>query len=208
LATAITLTLSNLNLDNINFALEQTILAPQLLLPTSDAVISTNPPLFTWSSVSEATHYEIQIGRDSFLNTSTIQVNSTSYQPSTPLLTTIYFWRVRSVDASQNYSDWSETRAVTLSSPSGAPPISNLVTTRTPTLSWSQVSWAIQYEVQVDSSPGFGTAEVYIVGPDTLSVTSTQDLGNGIHYWQVRAQKSDGSWGAWSTLQSFVVDVP
>jgi hypothetical protein len=41
---------------------------------------------------------------------------------------------------------------------------------------------------------------------DTLFVTPT--LADGLYYWRVRAQKADSTWGAWSAVDSFVVDVP
>lgn len=93
-------------------------------------------------------------------------------------------------------------------SPTGvnAAPYRNVYRTPTPLLEWGAVTWATGYEVQVSDSQTFRVA-VYSsdnIQADTLAVT-TSPLENGVYYWRVRAQRSDGSWSAWSATDSFVI---
>lgn len=90
-----------------------------------------------------------------------------------------------------------------------AAPLRNYHTTATPVLTWNHVSNATTYEVQVDSSITFTlpldfSAEV---PGDTLSVITTA-LTNGTYFWRVRAKFANGTVGAWSATDRFIVDVP
>ncbi len=88
-------------------------------------------------------------------------------------------------------------------------PKRNYFTTPTPTLTWNRVSWATEYEVQVDSAPTFTTPLSFtaVVSSNTLEVPTTV-LPDGTYYWRVRAKKPDGTWGGWSAVDSFAVDAP
>lgn len=77
-----------------------------------------------------------------------------------------------------------------------------------PTLTWSPVSWANRYEVQADDDPAFGSPNIDTTLPaSTLSFsTLTSGLsGHIVYYWRVRAQRDDGTWGAWSAVTTFVI---
>jgi hypothetical protein len=67
------------------------------------------------------------------------------------------------------------------------------------TLTWSRLSWATAYEIQVATSASFALplAHNALVPGGTPAATITA-LPNGDYYWRVRAQSSDGLWGAWS----------
>ena len=83
----------------------------------------------------------------------------------------------------------------------------NYFTTDTPTLTWTAVTWAIHYHVQVSSNSAFtGTPDFDgEVSGNLLSIT-TDALDDGLYYWRVQAQKSDGSYGVWSPVESFTID--
>lgn len=101
-----------------------------------------------------------------------------------------------------------ETLAAVMSMPSGIP-LLNAYSTDTVTLRWSGVTWATQYEIEVDGSTGFTTPlehETFVNSP--ILETTTPVLTNGTHYWRVRAKNTSGRWGAWSTIQSFQVNAP
>ncbi|MBZ0276751.1 MAG: hypothetical protein K8I60_11425 [Anaerolineae bacterium] len=90
-----------------------------------------------------------------------------------------------------------------------AVPSRNYFTTDIPTLSWNRVTGATQYEIQVDNTRTF-TAPLSFsatVPANTLYATTTPLL-DGIHYWRVRAISQDGIPGAWSAIESFIVNVP
>jgi hypothetical protein len=95
--------------------------------------------------------------------------------------------------------------------PSPAPakirPARNYYTTHTPVLSWSRITIARNYEVQVNSRSTFSGESIFAATPDaqTLSVQTTP-LSNGTYYWRVRATKADGMPSGWSLQDSFVVE--
>ncbi|MBM4162119.1 MAG: hypothetical protein FJ217_13610 [Ignavibacteria bacterium] len=88
--------------------------------------------------------------------------------------------------------------APTLISPADG--ASNLSTA--PLLTWSQVSGAVKYHLQVSSSPSFLTM---VVNDSTLTSTSRQ-LGSLAHgtkyYWRVRA-KNEAGYGQYSVTMEF-----
>ncbi|MEO8610966.1 MAG: SBBP repeat-containing protein [Chloroflexota bacterium] len=83
----------------------------------------------------------------------------------------------------------------------------NYFATHTPTLTWTPITWATHYHVQVSKNKLFTGILDFEgqTGANVLSITTTpQD--DGLHYWRVQAQKADGSWGGWSPAESFTVD--
>lgn len=99
------------------------------------------------------------------------------------------------------------TYCVVVVSPPGAAPQRNHYTVDDVLLNWARVSWALEYEIQVASDPGFSSIVASaILLPNTLSYT-VNDLPNGIYYWRVRARSSATAWGSWSAADSFIVDV-
>ncbi len=76
-----------------------------------------------------------------------------------------------------------------------------------PTLTWNPVSGATGYEIQVDNNPAFTSPEYQdnTLGPDDLQVT-TPELPDGLYSWRVRARNASGIWGAWSAVDTLVVD--
>ncbi|MBZ0281794.1 MAG: hypothetical protein K8L97_13730 [Anaerolineae bacterium] len=82
----------------------------------------------------------------------------------------------------------------------------NYFTTATPTLTWGRVSWAREYEIQVDSSSAFSDPDSYTATAPDASAPTTH-LADGVYYWRVRA-KADNRVSLWSATDSFVVDVP
>ncbi len=86
-------------------------------------------------------------------------------------------------------------------------PQRNAYTTATPTLTWSPITWAAAYEIQIDDDDDF-SSPVYHSATLTAAEVITPELPNGVYYWRVRAQRPNGTWGGWSAVDSFVVDVP
>jgi hypothetical protein len=97
--------------------------------------------------------------------------------------------------------------ALPLLSPSAAQTELHYFTTDTPTLTWTPVTWATGYVVQVENSTTFSAPYAFAGDAEAheYSITTTS-LNNGVYYWRVAARKADGSLAAWSAVQSFTVD--
>jgi uncharacterized repeat protein (TIGR01451 family) len=180
--------------------------APTLLSPANSATVASLNPTFTWTWPTGASRYEIQIDPTPAMTTPAIPVTGASYIPTGALLTTTYHWRVRAFNSAGVPSEWSSISQVTILTPNNAAPITNYYTTNTPTLTWNNVTWATQYEIQVDSSSSFTAPLEFtiVVSASNLSVT-TAALSEGTHYWRVRAINGT-TLGAWSSTASFMID--
>jgi hypothetical protein len=186
--------------------------APALFSPLNATLLHTGTPRLSWNSVSGATGYRIQVSvNPSFANPlRTADPTGTSYTVSPALPDGVYYWRVRGLN-SEGLGPWSSPRQFTVQTqpPANAAPETNYYTSSSVKLTWSGVSWASAYEVQVDDSPSFAAPFEFdqTVGANTLQVT-VSPLPNGTHYWRVHARQSDGTWGAWSPVQTFTVAAP
>ncbi|MBI5668071.1 MAG: hypothetical protein HZC41_08685 [Chloroflexi bacterium] len=98
---------------------------------------------------------------------------------------------------------------VTPTTSAGALPQRNFFTDRRPTLTWNPVTWAAGYEVEIDDAIDFRTLidEKSDIAADT-PFYQTRELADGTYYWRVRARRSNGTWGAWSAVEMFVVSAP
>jgi hypothetical protein len=182
---------------------------PTLLAPLNNAESSTTTPKFTWKPVYGATGYEIQLARGDVEAAFPIQVATAQYQPSVPLLTTGYNWRVRTVKADGTHTLWSPVQQVIILAARNAAPALNLMPNPTPTLTWSAISWASQYEVEVARDTSFKSlVDHQFIDSNTLEYTPTEPLPNGTYFWHVRALQEGVGWGSWSAAQNFIISFP
>ena len=79
---------------------------PTLTSPLDDAFSSNTNPTFSWSSVSDVDHYEIEIGGTTYTTL------ATSY--SLTIANGIYLWRVRAIDDAGNEGTWTTYRTLTI----------------------------------------------------------------------------------------------
>jgi hypothetical protein len=91
-----------------------------------------------------------------------------------------------------------------------AKPTINYFNTTRPTLTWSPVTWAVKYDVEIANNNGFSPVfeSSPHLDPNVFSY-QTGTLTPGTWYWRVRAVKTlvPLSVGGWST-QTFVVAPP
>jgi alpha-mannosidase len=184
------------------------VLPPVLLKPDNNAVVPTLKPLFTWQAAPGAARYELQLDTVNPPAATPISVAGTSYTPATPLQSAPYYWRVRSVAANGSTSDWSDIRTFI----AGGPPLRNIYQTGSPTLTWTQISWATAYEVQVSNNTGFKGAYAFSRNTIPISlnpqVQVTPPLPEGTYYWRVRAKDRSDVWRTWSATETFTIDLP
>jgi glucose/arabinose dehydrogenase len=93
-------------------------------------------------------------------------------------------------------------------SPDGAAPQRGHFTSLPVTLTWNRVSWAQGYQIQVDNTSDFRPVTYTVeVTADTLSA-NLDNLIDCTYYWRVRAKINDTTWGPWTAVQQFRLDLP
>ena len=175
--------------------------------------VPVNPTL-RWNSVTGAASYHIQVASKSSFSPSLVDtiVSSASYQPGALSNNTTYYWRIRWKNA-QDYGSYSTvwsfttmraapTTAVTPSSPANGA----VQVVVSPTLSWSAVTNATTYHLQVSTTSSFATT---VMDDSTLTGITKQIgplLNNTLYYWRVRGM-NDGGNGPYSATWSFTTIV-
>jgi hypothetical protein len=187
---------------------------PALLAPTEGQVVSFyNAPAFSWTRVTGAASYEVQISTTSTGFTSPlVSVNtlSASYQPDSHLVNGTYYWRVSPRDASGTLGASSEVRSFIASYgtvlvdmvPGLLGPVDESISIFTPTFHWTAVIGAEHYLLQYTSSvtcdfslgSSIETHQVYYTPVDTFP--------NGRFCWRVRVE-SGAAVGDWSEIRHF-----
>jgi hypothetical protein len=186
---------------------------PNTTAPSCGAATTNNRPTFTWGSVPTAVKYQIQVDTHNPPTSLMIVTTARSYQPPAQLLYTTWHWRARGLDAANNAGPWSTVCNVIVNSAAGIAPVPNRFTTSTPTLTWTPISWATSYTIEIYRSPAVSAANLaYTNASIPGSATSHQvatPLDNGTYYWRVRAVGPSGP-GNWSGpgLGIFQVQAP
>lgn len=76
------------------------------------------------------------------------------------------------------------------------------------TLSWNRVSWAVEYELQIDDTNTFvAPLSFSAILPGSSGETVVTSLDAGRYFWRIRGKNSNGTWGAWSAVESFTVEL-
>ena len=161
-------------------------------------------PTLTWKAVTGAAKYEVYRARSrsgEYIKYST--VTGTSYTNTSYIENgNTYYYKVRALDANGTAGAWSSVVSVTYKQTLSAPAVTggNDAQGR-PTLKWKVVTGAAKYEVyRARSKSGDYIKYATVTG---TSYTNTSYIENGsTYYYKVRALKSDGTAGAWSSVVS------
>ena len=165
---------------------------------------SQGRPTLTWKAVTGAAKYEVYRARSrsgEYIKYST--VTGTSYTNTSYIENgNTYYYKVRALKSDGTAGAWSSIVAVTYKQTLSAPAVTggNDAQGR-PTLKWNAVSGAAKYEVyRARSKDGDYIKYSTVTG---TSYTNTSYIENGnTYYYKVRALKSDGTAGAWSSIVS------
>ncbi|HOM05689.1 MAG TPA: hypothetical protein PLU67_09380, partial [Candidatus Kapabacteria bacterium] len=185
-----------------------TLAAPTLSLPLNNATnVSINPTL-EWNAVTGATGYVLQVSTDNSFTTTLVNqsVTGTTYNVSGLAYNTVYYWRVKATDGT-NESDWSSVWSfTTMMQPLTAVilymPVDGATNvTLTPTLEWMAVATATGYEVEVSTENTFATT-VFSGTTTNLTQTLSGLSYNTTYYWRVRALRGSEQC-PWSEVWSF-----
>lgn len=190
-----------------------TLLAPVLINPSGGATVR-GTPTYTWTAGSDAAAFLFQYDDASDFSSpifTSAELTTTSFTP--PLQAPgIYYWHVKAQDASGNWSNWSDSRTITIKPLIPVAPVlvspatGKFTNVTTPTLSWKSVSYGTKYQVQVSKSNTFNTFEQNKVLDPGIRKLTTIKLADGKHFWRVRAINSLNEKGAWSLVRNFTVD--
>ena len=165
---------------------------------------SQGRPTLTWKAVSGAAKYEVYRARSKdgdYIKYST--VTGTSYTNTSYIENgNTYYYRVRALNSSGVAGAWSSVVSVTYKQTLPAPTVTggNDAQGR-PTLKWNAVTGAAKYEVYRARSLNGDYIKYSTVTGTSYTNTSYIEDGN-TYYYKVRALKSDGTAGAWSSVVS------
>ena len=171
---------------------------------------SQGRPTLKWNAVTGAAKYEVYRARSKdgdYIKYST--VTGTSYTNTSYIESgSTYYYKVRALDANGTAGAWSSIVSVTYKQTLSAPAVTggNDAQGR-PTLTWKAVTGAAKYEVcRARSMNGDYIKYSTVTG---TSYTNISYIENGnTYYYKVRALKSDGTAGAWSSIVSVTYRKP
>ncbi len=169
---------------------------------------SQGRPTLKWNAVTGAAKYEVYRARSKdgdYIKYST--VTGTSYTNTSYIENgNTYYYKVRALDANGTAGAWSSIVSVTYRAASTGTLPAPAVTGGNdaqgrPTLKWNAVSGAAKYEVYRARSKDGDYIKYSTVTGTSYTNTSYIESGN-TYYYKVRALKSDGTAGAWSSVVS------
>ncbi|MEZ4864554.1 MAG: hypothetical protein R3C14_24780 [Caldilineaceae bacterium] len=201
----------------------------QLLTPVNN-VIDQSHPFFSWTPIPGAERYQVQV--DESTSFQQPLMNETFYNVTTAALvklteTTVfigadYFWRVRGIDARNNYTPWSNIHSFRFGTTTGPNPIypfyyyppdsANLPVHHDTTAAWPLFIWdnghaydpatnqsalPAYYTLEVASDPAFQTI-VFQVETAGLAAAPTRAhpfavTDGALYYWRVRPSNNGSS---------------
>ena len=187
--------------------------APGGLSPSGGTVASKSVAL-SWDAVATATGgYEVEVDRW----TGSAWAAEGSWWPAGTALTfwadvdpATYRWRVRAKGAA-GWGPWALWVSFDLATaqppaaPVGLTPSGGTVTTSPVTLTWSAVSGATGYQVEIDRWAGSSWADYYTYAPSGATATFWPQVDPATYRWRVRAHHS-GGWTGWSWWVAFDYD--
>ena len=161
-------------------------------------------PTLKWNAVTGAAKYEVYRARSrsgEYIKYST--VTGTSYTNISYIENgNTYYYKVRALDADGTAGAWSSIVSVTYKQTLSAPTVTGGNDSQgRPTLKWNTVTGAAKYEVYRARSLNGDYIKYSTVTGTSYTNTSYIENGN-TYYYKVRALKSDGTAGAWSSVVS------
>ena len=184
---------------------------PTLSRPASNALLTDFTPLFDWSdSTPDLHHYELQLATDPAFTLNVVNYNdipTSTYTLTTDLTPGVkYYWRVRAYNAAGGVSAWSKYDyfRIAFAAPALLTPADlSTVPSRKPTFTWSAVTGATSYRIQISTSNTFKT-NIVNTTKTTPSYTPISNLPAGtLLYWRVQVSGGTFAPGLWSTIWSF-----
>jgi hypothetical protein len=200
---------------------------PILIYPVNGALLIDRTPTFVWHASTDGQSCEAGVKKYEIMYADNPEfsgpshfvkyLTDTTYTPTSPFTADTIYWTVKAIDSVGNHSFWADKWYFTYDSEAPLPPtlvspIDDVWLNYTSVeLDWTEVirkntnanGTAVRYIVQVDDNSAFASPFT-----DTTAANSyTIVLGEGIHYWRVRAYDLAGNQGNFSDTESFGIDV-
>ncbi|AWI09452.1 right-handed parallel beta-helix repeat-containing protein [Ereboglobus luteus] len=202
--------------------------APKLLTPKHNEVSLNATPVFSWAASPGAVAYEIEVSADYDFKTIVVprtRVEGTSFTPAKPLHRTNRFWHVRAIDSAGNPGKWSSAYIYRLQpepktsapakAPASATPAASAVkesktlklltpkhneesTNATPVFTWTPVTGAVAYEIEIAADYEYKKTVVPVTRVDSPSFTPAEPLYPSNRFWRVRTIDASGKAGKWA----------
>ena len=181
--------------------------------PTMTAPSGSTPltnQTFTWTTSAGATRYDLWV-TDLTTNTSQYirqqNVPTNSYTPPAALPVGSYVAWVEAYNGTIALGSWSAGLNFTITAPA-APTLTGpapVITSTTPTFTWTSSTGATQYDVWADNNT---TKQSQVVRQTvaTTSYTPVTPIPRGQYTVWVRAANSAGVFGPWSAAYNFLID--
>ncbi|MCX6059312.1 MAG: metallophosphoesterase [Chloroflexi bacterium] len=190
----------NVSKSSINFP------PPSNQEPRKNLLTNNSNTSFAWSRVRGGLAYEIIIAADMNFNNLILSrtVDGTSYTGTSLLTDGTYYWHVRAYNENFQPGKFSATYSFTIdtiapATPIPTSPLNKASTTRRPTLKWSPVNEAINYQIEVDNNSDFSSPEFR--STKRAASIRTSNLPKGVCFWRVRTKDAAGNWSNWSESQ-------
>ena len=160
------------------------------------SIRNSSTAILSWSAVSKATGYEVQVDSASSFSSPdyTAKTTNTKAVPTKALIPGKNYWRVRAT-VSGDESKWvtGSFTVAPVTTPIPLAPADGAVLQQPqspPLLQWSSSQGAISYSVAVDADADMIGAKVYTTKTTSLVVPDPLTVGDW--YWQVTAVKGTG----------------
>ncbi len=186
---------------------------PTPLSPPDNATNVEIPVTLSWSQVSGAQFYALQVSQNSDLTNPIVDLKNlttNNYTLSALNPSIKYYWRVAAIK-DQQMSNWSQTfsfttKDVPLTAPITITPLDGETNVDLkPTFVWTKVPLADRYHLQVCLDDTFDDFALIINQDnisDTVYTSATKFFPKTIYYWRVRSAKST-SYSNWSNVKTF-----
>lgn len=186
---------------------------PTLLSPSNQATDVELPLTLSWSNVSNASYYVLQVDNNSNFSSPEINLNnltSSQYTITNLSPNTTYYWRVAVVVNSQQ-SAWSSvysftTKDLPLLAPALIQPVNNATSVSTqPKFIWLRVEGATKYHFQVAMSLSFDEFSMFYEKndlTDTILATTPIFPYRTQFFWRVRSFRNT-QYSGWSDVWTF-----
>ncbi len=168
----------------------------------------TNKVHVSWDAVGYATGYEVYRSA-SVAGAKTLigSPGTNSFDDNAVIVDMRYYYWVKACNT-LGCSDFSAYNSGYAGLPAPvlvSPPDLSVTKDLKPTFMWNASTGGVEYQLQVDDDPGFGSPLIDITTMNTQH-TPTSALADGVYYWHVRAGNGSGSWSLYTDPWSVTVD--